>query len=305
MKSYSTLRGLFGSLANNSSTTNLTLGDQLINDAYRSICASQDWDFLQKTATASTVASTQFYDLPFDCDKVMDVKITNGTTVYSPEEVGSRDLWDRINSTTSVTAVEPIYWFVFNNQLGFYPAPSSAITNGITFTYRQRVADLNVADYSTGTVDAVTNGSTTVTGSGTTWTSPMAGRWIRITKSNTAASAGDHMWYQISSVTNSTTLVLARAYNGTTLSAGAGAAYLIGQMPIFPEAFQTLPVYRALKIYFTSIQPEANQAAMYDRLYDVDLEKMKDDYGSRTLSPVLTPSMGGRDIVNPNLTISL
>lgn len=35
MKSYTTLRNMFGSLSQNTSSTNLTLGDQLINDAHR------------------------------------------------------------------------------------------------------------------------------------------------------------------------------------------------------------------------------------------------------------------------------
>ena len=35
MKSYTTLRNLFGSLSQNTSTANLTLGDQLLNDSHR------------------------------------------------------------------------------------------------------------------------------------------------------------------------------------------------------------------------------------------------------------------------------
>lgn len=73
-----------------------------------------------------------------------------------------------------------------------------------------------VADYAIGTVTA-TDGSTTVTGSGTTaWDYKMIGRKISID--------GERTYYTVVDVTGAHTLILDRAYNGT---GGAGLAYNI------------------------------------------------------------------------------
>ena len=74
-----------------------------------------------------------------------------------------------------------------------------------------------VAPYSTGTVTA-TLGSTTVTGSGTTWTSAMVGRKFRVD--------GDLDFYTVSAFTSTTSITLADAYVNATVS---GSAYEIYQ----------------------------------------------------------------------------
>jgi len=71
-KSYTISKNLYGSLTNNIETANLTLGDQLINDSIRAICAMKDWSFLEKVRTLTTVANTQGVNLPFDCDQVFE-----------------------------------------------------------------------------------------------------------------------------------------------------------------------------------------------------------------------------------------
>lgn len=299
MKTYTGLRNLYGQLTNDNSSANLTLGDEIMNDCTRRVCAERDWDFMQKTATATTVASTQFYNLPFDYDELIDVSIIAGTTVYVPKECPSREMWDLLNQNTSITSNVPEWYFIFNKQLGFFPTPS-ANGNTITYAYDRRVVDLTAADYTTGTVTA-TNGSTTLTGSGTTWTAPMAGRFIKLTPTDVAASTGDGFWYEISSVTNATTIVLTRAYNGTST---AGAAYTLGQASVLPEAYQDLPVYKATEQYFTSIQPERMQAELYKNLYNEMHAMLVRDHSTKTVNPALNDQETQR-MLNPNLFITL
>ena len=74
-----------------------------------------------------------------------------------------------------------------------------------------------MAQYKTGTV-SVTNGSATVTGSGTTFTGG------NVTAGDIFTVLGDNTWYEVASVTDADTLVLAANYAGTTAS---GAAYAI------------------------------------------------------------------------------
>lgn len=71
------------------------------------------------------------------------------------------------------------------------------------------------APYETGTVTA-TNGSKTITGSGTTFTAAMAGRKIRM--------SGENAYYRISAFVSTTELTLEVPYQGTT---GASKTYSI------------------------------------------------------------------------------
>ena len=94
---------------------------------------------------------------------------------------------------------------------------SGGTTPGPTFTGTTQTPTF-VADYTTGTISQVINGSTAVLGAGTTWTSAMNGRLIQLPDSN---------WYIISSVLTNTTMTLATNYGGSSGGPGLGAAYKI------------------------------------------------------------------------------
>ena len=75
-----------------------------------------------------------------------------------------------------------------------------------------------VGPYITGTVSVV-NGSVTVTGVGTAWTTDMAGRFIRI-------GNVPYTFYQVQGVTDATHLTLTQPYGGTSVS---GQSYTMFQ----------------------------------------------------------------------------
>lgn len=283
MLSYTELRNLYGTITNNSGSANLTVGDRLMNDSIRRTLSMQDWDFMQKSANISTVAGQQGYTLPFDYEKMVDTYITLGTTKYIPRECPTQTMWDQLNQQSTFQSNFPEWYFINQGQILFYPIPSSTTANAITVNYQRRIVDLNRADYTTGTI-AATNGSATLTGSGTTWTTPMIGRWIRITVTDTAASSGDGMWYEITGVASATSMTIRNVYNGTTIT---GGAYTIGQMSALPEAFQDLPVWEAATLFFTSINPYPTNASLYKRRFDELLERLKEDHGTRTIDPVI------------------
>lgn len=96
-------------------------------------------------------------------------------------------------------------------------AAASDLWHAHPWPERKRLAFLTmVAPYTTGTV-TLTNGSTAVTGSGTTWTTAMSGRKI--------ALAYDGAWYTFTR-TGDTTGTLDREYQGETV---ADSAYVIYQ----------------------------------------------------------------------------
>jgi len=300
MKSYTTLRNLYGSLSKNTVAANLTLGDQLINDSYRAICSMKDWPFLERVRTKSTTASTQAVELPYDCDQVREVSVipTGSTSRYVPKLSPSAEHWDELNLSTFTSDI-PEWYFVRAGQLLLWPTPAST-GNTIYITQKTRVIDLNTADVTSTTISAIASGATAMTVSAGL-TVQMAGFWIRPTFSTTA-NTGDGVWYEISSVSSATALALVRAYGGTSIVAGS-AACTISQMPLLPEAFHETPVKRALSNYWAQ-QGESVRALMYERQYKDDLVQLAKNWSSPTTDMVID---NGRDdqIINPNLVISL
>lgn len=290
MKSYTSLLNYYKKITQDTSTANASLGAENMNDCIREIMSMPHaWDFLEATATDTTVASQQSYNFPYNYDKLYSVTITIGNFRYPVEEVPSREYWDQLQLSTAVTSNIPQWFFIDAGKIYFWPTPSEN-SKTITYNYKQSVKDLSEADYTTGTV-TVTNDSTTVTGSGTTFTAGMVGRYIKIT--------GDGFWYKIASFTNATTINLQKKYQGAT---AAGANYTIGEMPILPEAYHNLPAYRAAQIFWVMKGKDENRATMFKNLYETGLGRLIADHGSKTSSFVIEDE---KEIVNPNLRIWL
>lgn len=292
MLSYTKLRNLFGSLTNNSSAANLTLGDILINQAYRQICAVRPWYWLETTNTTTTVADQQAYALPYDYDKLINVYQTVGAYKYIPREIVSQDDWDRLNQQAQYASNYPIYFHIFNNQLNLWPIPSTASFT-VTYNYRRNIVDLSIADYTTGTV--TTDGTAVVVGSGTSWNASMIGKYFQITPTATAATNGDGYWYKVSAVGSATSLTLDKAYAGANV---AGAAFTIGQMPALPEAFHDTMAYKASEVYFTTIEPELARAQMFRQMYEDKYQGLVDD-SKKSVNPwIITPVPGNMENSN-------
>lgn len=289
--SYTTYRTRFGTLSKNSSTSNLALGDDLINQSLRYLTGK--FYFNERSYTTSTVSQQQFYPLPPQVKRLIDVTVTIGSVVWLTKPCPNREYWDSLNVITFYQDF-PQFHFVYNgNQVGIWPIPASN-GNTITMNYQIRTTDLSQADYTTGTVSVTTN-TPTVTSSGATFVSNMANRWIQI-----AAPSGDNQWYQILSVnTGTNTLTLYNNYTGPTVTNGT---YTIGEMPILAEDYQDLALYRALKIYFSSIVPDAARYKVYANLYDEGYKMLETEYGQKVTSPVLTDT--DAPIYNPNLFVS-
>lgn len=258
MLTYSGARSLLGTLTGDSSATNLTTLDTLHNEKIREVVSMKPWGFRQKTWTRST-ETDNVHQLPLECARVLDITVTISSTKYTPKRIKTREDWDRLTQSTNTTSNTPQCYFVFGRTYSFYPAAASATSNAVTISGQAEHKDLAIADYTAGGVLTATNASTAIVGTGTTWTAAMAGRYLRITDSDTA-NKGDGRWYEISSVTDATNLTLTSSYEGTSIAAG-NAAYTIGQSSMIPEDHQMCPVYGTLETYFTFIQPEKDRAA--------------------------------------------
>jgi len=303
MLSYTGRRNLFGDLANNSASATLTLADTLMNANEKRILSAKDWPFLNKQYTLTTAASTQAYTLNAYTEHPQSIYVTVASYRYTPKEVPTRSEWDMLNATSSTSDI-PTHYIIYDGQLLLYPTPTSA-SNTITVNARRKSRDLNVADYTTGTITTVatTGTTTTITGSGTTWHTGMIGRWIRITDGSAANTlSGDHQWYEIATVPTSTTLTTVRAYGGTAMAA-ASATYTIGQVSLIPEPHNQLPIFSALEIYFTSVEPNSEKAALYKRLYNEGYDHLWKDYTGKI--DVVLDSGEDDGVTNPNFFVTL
>lgn len=293
MLSYTAGRDLYGELTNNDSSTNLSLGDVLINEGIRELLGDQAWWFLESQATDTTVADQENYELPEDFDKMNTVTVTSGSTKYNPLALQSRHDYDFMTEST-ITSDIPEYFYIYDNTLYLYPTPASA-GNTITMNYKKKVVDLSQADYTTGTITTATNGDETITGNGTTWVAGMAGRYMRIT-----APTGDHKWYKIASVTDTTHLELDVPYNGTSIAAGS-ATYTIGEMPVIPEKYQAAPVYYATSVYWDK-NNDSGRAANFMQRFENKRKSMRFEEGKKTTSSVFR-NVNKNVNRNPNLFI--
>ena len=276
METYTSLRNAIATGCNisTSDTTAMETVDKRMNESIRTICSLQGGKlrFLEATHNMATVADQEGYQIPNKFRKLIDMYIYSGNdsspassnTIYSPEMVFDPTRWKLIKQYKYGTQDVPYFTYVENQKYYIQPVPATT-GNIITLRGRLNVRDLTIADYTTGTIVSVATDGVTVTGSGTTWTQDMVGRYINIPQT-TAANGGDGFWYEIGGYTDATTLTLLKPYEGEDIVAGS-ASYVIGQVPVIPEAYQPAIEYRTIALYWQN-KNDLERAKTYWMQYD-------------------------------------
>lgn len=366
MKTFTQLKNLFTNLSNNSSTSNDTLGGQLISDQHRYLIQryfdnertyttvtigaedltvtaavltgaktatlSSTWTeitcqqlvvfdngeqrtvtFTQNgtdiswqtgltsdcTTTTIETVGVQSYPIPANISKIKNDTITIGQLVYTPANVSSIQEWTMLNALPYTSDI-PNYFFIYNNQVNFWPIPSSS-GNIISFNYKARVPDLSFADYSTGTLSSIGVGDNTITGTATSWNTTGAfplntdlthfNLFLKITP-----PSGDGIWYPIQKFTSDTELYLSTPIQ--TAPSATASSYTIGQLPLLQEDFHDMLVYGALKIYYTSIVADSNKYTTFNNEYTMRNEMLKEYASTKSINV----DLGSAPIPNnPNL----
>lgn len=267
-------------LAFDTTSTTLTFLNFWLNVKYKEILADFGRAHTEKKKTATTVSSQQAYQIPSDILWPKTVTVTVGSTVYTLMEVEDQDEWNRINVITQ-TGVPQFFFYrprfgVHGGEIQLFPIPGSS-SYTITLIGEATDRDLSADSYSDGTV-TLTSGSATVTGSGTTFTSAMVGRYLRST-----STTSDGLWYRIASRTSNTEITLENVYEGETQS---GATYQIDEAFSLPEEMQQLPIWGALSEYF-SMKRDIEQEGKYLAKYNAGLEAAKKRYGTKTRNNII------------------
>lgn len=232
MITFGQLQSRYLDLTKDSGSTNTTRGQNRINEVNQAIISMDDWRFLDKERTGTSVASQQSYQLPADLGRLMGFWVVVGGVTYYPTEVNDLEYWQNLNSTSVVSDITS-HFYIIEDAIYLYPKPSST---GVTLHlfYKRKAKIMSASDYTTGTITS-TVGSQTVTGSGTTWTSAMAGRYIDISG----------RFYEIS--TASTTSITLVKY---ALDAVSGDTYTLGEMSPIPSEFHDLLLLGSVASYY-------------------------------------------------------
>lgn len=228
-----------------------------LNQRYQMIWARLKGYQSQQPSTTSTVASQQYYSYPQGTSRIEACVVTIGSVQYPLTTIYSQKQWDTLNAIQIQPTAIPQFIFPRRDDFGIWPIPQAVYT--MTFNRHIRLRNLSNEDYSTGTV-TMTNGSTTVTGSGTTFTKTMEGRFIVITSD----ADGYGYWYRIGTYTSGTVLVLESAWEGDT----AGTlSYKICETPEIPEEGHIILVDGVTADYYKGVRVDADKAAQFENSF--------------------------------------
>lgn len=266
-------------LISDTTAATLVFLKRLGNAGYHSILADLGRPITEKTQTAATVASQQYYQLPSEALFVKSVTVTVSSIPYPLEEIPDQNSWDALNADLTSTSNIPTYYFVrpgfgiAGTEIGIFPKPTST-GNTITVIYESTDKDLSNDKYTTGTV-TLAEGEATVTGSGTTFTTAMVGRYFK--------GDVDGVWYRIASYISATAIELENVYEGT---AGAGLSFTIAEIFNLPEDLHILPVYYAVSHYF-DIRGDTDKSLKFRSLYEIGLNAAKRRWATKTRGVVV------------------
>lgn len=258
--------------------TGLAFFKRRLNQGYKKVLAEFGTQQNERTVTGTTVASQQYYEVPFDLIAPKSATITLGSTAYPVPFVESQEQWDNLNVTTNVSQDVPMYAFyrprfgVNGGEIGIFPTPSGGGST-LTLVYVATDRDLSQTAYVTGTV-SVTNGSTSVTGTTTAWTPSMVGRYFQVTDSG---GNTDGQYYRIARVVSATSITLEQNYAGSTASA---LTYQVCEMFALPEDMQVIPEYYALWHYYM-VKQNDKKLSEYKTIFEQELEIGKETWNRK------------------------
>lgn len=284
MKSFNEIYQELQDITGETSAAQLVIFKRHINDTDKLVSAKAPFLCLETTATKTTVASQEGYQIPNTIQKIRSVKITlAGGTIYRPRPVEDPRYWEYLQSLQAGDSDATRLFMKQGNQILLWPEPA---TTGSTITIRgqRRLRDLSLADYTTGNISAATLTDETITGSSTAWATNAIGNWIRIDY-----TYGDFQWYEISSITSITALELVKPYEGVTFT-GQAETYKIGEFSYIPGEYHPLLIYRPLAIYYAGLEDTAN-SDRYWRMYDGGKEAGLSDRTGGMLKNMMTEEL--------------
>lgn len=263
-----------------------TLGQlqQDMNTGYSLFNAKLSRYFSRKQQFTDIYEGQAIYQTPIDCVRIIGMTVSVSDTYKTPvKEIRSEFEWRNITAYPYNSNWPAYYFMIGNDEFALWPTPSQDVVNGLRFYYQQTDHDLSVEDFvssdaSPAQTCTVTNGSVTITSTGSTFTSQMKGLHFRL------QGVTDLTWYEIVDVPTSSTLTLKSAFVGIS---GSAFNFRIGQMPIIPGEYHDAIVNYALYLYFSGKGNE-KRAQQHLALYTAAVDDAVQEYASSTEGNVIT-----------------
>lgn len=272
----STLLAEYKRFTRDVSTENDTIGKLRINHYYGYLLSEANNYVTERTKYGDSKIGQRSYKLPPDYIKMKTVRFKLGDVWHEVEEVVSLEKWHAITGVATRGSI-PYHWILINEQghmsMEFDPIPDANGTDNIEVIYEGFQDPLIFpTDYTTGTL-AISQGSSAVVGTGTTFTSAMKDRFLQFTNGK--------YWYEIFSYTDATHITLVGYFQEDTVS---GVGYTIAELPRLPSEFHYTPVYAAVRDYY--LATNADKAADFEKLYARDLILLQRKYQSKSKGAV-------------------
>lgn len=221
----------------------------------------------EKPYSFNTVAGQQYYPYPPGIQSTDTLQVTIGNVSYPLDTIYSQATWNVLNSIQLQPTAIPQFIFPRSAQtdsqsggggFGIWPIPQAVYPCVLNYYIRDR--NLIVPDYTTGSL-SVTNGSATVTGSGTTFTAAMVGKWLTVTDTS---NTGYGYWYLISAYTSATSITVFETYGGAT---GSALTYRIGDSPILPEEGHTTLADGVTADFYAGMRKDPDSAEYFNNKF--------------------------------------
>lgn len=279
--SWSDLQTKAQRLAMDSEAETLVQLKQDMNQGYQLFNTKLDRYWSRKQQFTDIIEDQGIYQTPIDCVRIIGMTVSVSDTYQVPiKEVRSEFEWRQITAYPYSSNWPAYYFMIGNDELALWPTPSQNVTNGLRFYYQVQDHDLSVDDILSTTLSqtcSITNGSTTVTSTGSTFTSQLVGLNFQITGQT------DNSWYEIVEVPTSSTLTLKSAFVAPSVS---GANFRVAQLPIYPGQYHDALVDYALWRYFSSKGNE-NRANSHKVLFDNSVNDAIKEYSSSSEGNVI------------------
>lgn len=268
------------------SATMLTNFKFLLNLGYKDILQIFTGEETEDVRTTSTQTGIRAIKLAPNYIRMHSVTATIGSQIHtlveeeSQERFNERLYLNRTSTRPEVYFLRPRFG-VGGTELLLDPIPSGTSTT-ITINYAANARDLSQDSYITGTITA-TNGSTTITGNGTTFTSAMVGRYFNVTDTT---GLGDGNWYRITGFTSTTAMTIENKYDGATVT---GKTYTISEIFSLPEEAHMLPIYYTMMHYYLGYRQDKDEKrlALWETRYKAGLTALEKRYKKKGKNAVL------------------
>jgi hypothetical protein len=279
--------GLVQSWSGDKSAAMLVNFKELLNLGYKDLLLKFNGEETEDVRTTSTQIGARAIKLAPNYIRMHTVTATVGSQTYDLVEEESQDRWaERLYLNRNSTRPEVYYlrprFGVGGTELLLDPIPSTTSTI-ITINYAANARDLGVDAYSTGTAAVTTSVTTTqtITGTGTTWTAAMVGRYFKVND-----TTGDGNWYRIIGYTSPTVLTIENKYDGLAVS---GVSYQIAEIFSLPEDMHMLPLYYTMMHYYLGYRQDEDEKrlALWEARYKTGLKEAETRYKRKGKSSVL------------------